>query len=832
VSLALARQRARTLADVRYEFDLTVPPHAGTPLSGTLTIELTRRGSGPVVLDFAGPADGVRGVVLDGRAIDADVVSEHIVVPVPGRDGRHRIAIEFRAGDGALNRTEDFLYTLFVPDRARTAFPCIDQPDIKARFTLTLTVPPGWTAVANAALAVADTTASGVRYRFHETAPLPTYLFAFVAGRFEVRSAVRDGRVLRMVHRETDPARLTRNADAIFDLHAEALDWLESYTGVPYPFEKFDFVAIPSFQYGGMEHPGAVLYRAGRLFLDEAPTQSELLGRASLIAHETAHMWFGDLVTMRWFDDVWMKEVFANFMAAKIVHPAFPTIDHELQFFLAHHPAAYAVDRTAGTNPIRQDLDNLAEAGSLYGAIIYQKAPIVMRQLEQLVGERALRDGLRAYLERFAFGTAQWSDLIAILDARTADDLARWSAIWVESAGRPRVDVRLDTAGDQIRRLELSQSDPAARGRLWPQTMSVVLGYADSIVRLPARLVARRVAVEGAPGRRAPLYVLPGADGRGYAEIRLDAAGRAGLSAWIAASPSPLVRAVGWMALWESVLAGETDPDDFIRHGLAALPGEAEELNAHLLLGLLDQAYWRYLSPRERRDAASGVEAALWAELERSETPSRKAACFESLVSLAVTQPTLARLEAVWSGESVLTDLPLGEQRLTALAEALALRDVPEAESILADQLARIENPDRRARLAFIVPALSEDAAVRDSVFESFRDPVNREREPWVLAALAYLNHPLRADHAVRYIRPALELVEEIQRTGDIFFPLRWLHAVLDGHQSEQAASTVTAFLEEHPDYPPRLRGKILQAADGLFRATASEAVPPELSQR
>src|SRR5205085_11252477 len=197
--------------------------------------------------------------------------------------------------------------------------------------------------------------------------------------------ALRNGRELRMFHRETDAAKVARNREALFDLHASALAWLEEYTAIPYPFEKLDFILIPSFQFGGMEHAGAILYNASSLMLDPSATQSQLLGRASLIAHETSHMWFGDLVTMRWFNDVWMKEVFANFMAAKIVNPSFPEINHELRFLLANYPAAYDVDRTPGTNAIRQPLDNLKDAGTLYGNIIYDKAPIVMRHLEAIL---------------------------------------------------------------------------------------------------------------------------------------------------------------------------------------------------------------------------------------------------------------------------------------------------------------------------------------------------------------------------------------------------------------------------------------------------------------
>src|SRR5688500_10187849 len=190
---------------------------------------------------------------------------------------------------------------------------------------------------------------------------------------------------------------------------------------------------IPSFHVSGMEHPGAILYNQERQLLDESATQNQLLDRASTIAHETAHMWFGNLVTMQWFNDVWMKEVFASFIGTKIVKPLFPKINHDLRFLMAY-PVAYSVDRTAGTHPIRQELENLNEAGSLYGEIVYAKAPIVMRQLELILGPDRLQDGLRVYLKEFQFRNATWLDLVRVLDERTALDLAAWSRAWVEEA--------------------------------------------------------------------------------------------------------------------------------------------------------------------------------------------------------------------------------------------------------------------------------------------------------------------------------------------------------------------------------------------------------------
>ena len=465
--------RAR-IADVRYELRFAVPVTMKEAVSGSVTIHFKLTDSSrPLALDFAGRADTIRDVRTTAGPITVEVRDEHVVIPASAlRTGANAVTLAFVSSDLALNRSPEFMYTLFVPARARLAFPCFDQPDIKARYRLTLDVPADWQAVSNGAETSRVPHGGAATVTFAETQPVSTYLFAFAAGRFQVEAAERNGRRFRMFHRETDAQKVARNRDAIFDLHTSALDWLERYTGVPYPFGKFDFVLVPSFQFGGMEHPGSIFYNASSMLLDPSATTNQQLGRASLIAHETAHMWFGDLVTMRWFDDVWMKEVFANFMAAKIVNPSFPQINHQLRFLYAHYPAAYDVDRTAGTNAIRQPLDNLNEAGSLYGAIIYQKAPIVMRQLEMIVSPDGLRDGLRDYLRRHAYGNASWPELIALLDRRTAEDLAAWSGAWVSEAGRPTVT----TERRQRRRDRAPAGGPGCpnAGLKWVQRLEVV----------------------------------------------------------------------------------------------------------------------------------------------------------------------------------------------------------------------------------------------------------------------------------------------------------------------------------------------------------------------
>jgi aminopeptidase N len=822
----LARERASVVSDVGYDLTFSIPARRSDPVTGRETLRFVLAAPHRIVLDFAHSKDRIRRLRVGGRDVPSAVFAdEHVIVPAEATTaGVNDVEIEFVAGDEALNRSDDFMYTLFVPARAHLAFPCFDQPDLKARFRLTLSAPAGWQVVANGAEEGPATPDGTVR--FAETAPLPTYLFAFAAGRFTVETAMRDGRELRMFHRETDAAKVARNRDAIFDLHAKAIAWLEDYTGIRYPFGKFDFVLIPSFQFGGMEHPGAIFYNASSLMLDESATENQFLDRASTIAHETSHMWFGDLVTMRWFDDVWMKEVFANVMAAKIVNPSFPQVNHELRFLMDNYPAAYGVDRTAGANPIRQPLENLDEAAQLYGPIIYEKAPIVMRQLEAITGADAFRDGLREYLKTFSYGNATWNDLIRILDPRTPEDLAAWSHQWVEERGRPSIATTLRVAGNRITSLSLHVTDSMGRGLVWPQRLRVTLGYPGGDVDLPVFIRGATTDVPAAAGRPAPLYVLPAGGGLGYGLFVLDDTSRVYLRDHVEDVPDALTRGAAWVTLWDNMLEHRVAATAFLDAAARALPHETDEQNIQRVLGYVESAFWRFLPSAERQARSAVLEGVLRAGLDRATTTSEKAAWFNAYRDVVLTPGGVAWLTRLWRHDETIRGLPLSETDDIRTAEELAVRDAPGWAGILQQQLERTKNPDRQARFRFVMPALSADPAVRAQAFERLRDVANRRREPWVTESLTYLNHPLRSPGSRRYVRPALEMLREIQRTGDIFFPTNWIQATLGGHRSGVVAAQVRAFLAEQKDYPQRLRWIVLTAADPLFRAADAASSP------
>jgi aminopeptidase N len=327
------------------------------------------------------------------------------------------------------------------------------------------------------------------------------------------------------------------------------------------------------------------------------------------------------------------------------------------------------------------------------------------------------------------------------------------------------------------------------------------------------------VTVVGAAGLPAPLYVLPTGGGWAYGAFVLDTTTLDYLTRSLPDIADPLTRGAAWVTMWDALLAHQVAPVAFVELAARALPREGDEQLTSRVLGYLGGAWWHYLPAAERQARAGNVERLLRAGLTNAKTTSQKASWFGALRNVFSTTETTAWMRRVWEKQEAIAGLPLAEPDYITLAQELAVREVEDWRDILSTQLARIENPDRKGRFQFVMPALSADPAERDRWFQSLRDVNNRRREPWVLDGLDYLHHPLRAAASAQYVKPSLEMLVEIQKTGDIFFPTRWMNTTLGGHTSAAVAATVREFLQSLPaDYPPRLRNTIYIAADELFR--------------
>ncbi|MBE0663936.1 MAG: hypothetical protein IH597_15875 [Bacteroidales bacterium] len=819
VSIELAQYRAKNISEVHYDLWFNIPENPEEAITGKAIIHFKHRKSlHGINLDFQPGADQVSNVVVNGNASDFTYMNQHILIPsdyiIPARN---KIELEFISSNQALNRSDDFMYTLFVPDRASTAFPCFDQPDLKATFNLTLDVPESWTAISNGPLTGEESANGRKELHFSMQQPISTYLFAFAAGEFQRLTNSNGERSITVFHREPDQEKLERNADRIFRQHFESLAWLEEYTGIPYPYQKFDIAVIPGFQYSGMEHPGAIWYRDDRLMLDESAPLTQQLRKASLIAHETAHMWFGNLVTMKWFDDVWLKEVFAGFMADKMIEPQFQEINHELQFMLSHYPRAYSIDRSAGTHPIKQQLLNMNQAGSLYGPVIYNKAPIIFRQLEEIMQPDNFREAVQEYLLSFSHANADWIDLAEIFDSHSDKNISKWSQAWVYGKGMPRIEYEIETeVRTQEKTLKIKQVNAAEMNPFPSQLLSAGMVYASGSVQQNIWFDKPELTVSMPEAKRLPLCISLNGGGMGYGYFPTSDQDKEFLMQNINDISNENLRAALFINIHEDFLNTGLSKEVYFELLFEALDTETNAQILNYLTNNLVIMHRNFLNRENHHVFISRTEALLWEKLVTVPNESKQV-FLDAWLVVARSQESINQMIGLYNKTTEVPGFSISDQNLTVLACEIALRS-ENGKEILEKELQRIENPDRKKKLEFIMPALSGNQAERDGFFESLKKPENRNPEPWVLEALNYLHHPLRDGGSVKYIAESLEMLEEIQRTGDIFFPKNWLDATLSNYQIVEVAELVNSYLDSHPELSESLTLKVLQSADLLFR--------------
>ena len=810
VSKELATVRAREINNISYRISFEIPLRLTQDITFIDTIRFNRNTTTDLQLDFQGTLQ-TGASRINGKLRPLQVIDEHIVIPGKWlHKGYNEIVLAGTSENKSLNRSADYLYTLFVPDHARSVFPCFDQPDLKAHFSLTLTVPEGWKVLSNAPGKRLNKSANTVYkndiYTFSQTEKIPTYLFSFTAGKFRTRKAMRDGRELEALYRETDPQK-TAQLDKIFDEIAFSLRWLERYTNIPYPFKKYGFAILPGYQFGGMEHPGAIQYRDRTLFLGPNPTPDEELKRLELIAHETAHMWFGDLVTMRWFDDVWTKEVFANLMASKIAREQFPEINHDLNFLKSYQTRAISTDRTEGTHPIQQSLANLNRAGLLYGNIIYHKAPVMMLKLEQRMGESAFRKGLQCYLKRFSYGNATWDSLIQILDSvKPEAALPAFSEIWVKQKGMPTIVCQYTNG-----KIRITQTDPFGRGLVWPQQFVVGAVYRDSLCRIPQNVEAGHCETLLS---NEPLTLFSNYDGSGYGRfLTADQSQTEALAAWFTQPETS--RFALMMTLYENYLARNINSKHAFQYLFRGFLDERNDLIASTCIDYLRRISVEmpsYGTPDNRRMDA---ERNLWTYGYHHKLPSVRKKILQVLGTSAVAPDIISKIYEIWKTQA---DSSITVNDYTHIAYHLAIMLPTQWQEILDVQRTRLKNTDQTREFDFVSRACTPDTLVQRQLFDSLLQRENRSVEPWAQSMLALLNASTREPHSNRYLWPGLDALQDVQKTGDIFFPGYWLSALLAGHKSIEAKQIVQQWIAAHPHYPVSLMNKLKENAYYLLR--------------
>jgi|CXWL01.1.fsa_nt_gi aminopeptidase N len=792
VSLELAQWRAKQYRDLRYALRIQLVEGADV-LRGKLEVSVTvPRRPVDLILDWHGKP--VRDLRVNDVPVNPEYVNEHLVV---GRKhlkgGRNTLQLEFESpvavSGSAVTRYQDredgseYLYTLLVPADARTLFPCFDQPDLKARFSLEMEIPAGWKAIANApALEELQT-----RIKFKETEPISTYLFAFAAGPFETLRADKDmGDPVRLFVRRARQEAAKTHAGEVLRLNREATAYFERYFDRKFPFAKYDLVLLPEFPYGGMEHAGATFLNEERVLFPAPPSATDLLRRAQLIFHETSHQWFGDLVTMRWFDDLWLKEGFANFMAAKATEALLPEFDAWTAFH-ALKTSAVRTDGTRGTTAIRYPLKNLAGAKSAYGAIVYSKGPAVLRQAEFYLGEEVFQRAVRDFVKRHDYAAAGWQDLVRAFERASGKKLDRWAGAWVQRRGMPTVRV-VDG--------RLGQQDALGEKGIWPMKLRIWDSGRTQDVFLEGKSAKIKTGQQ---------LVFPNHGDFGYGRFLLDAQGIRTVLDTPFEAGSTLLQAQLVEALWESVRDAELAPGRFLSYAVYRLPRTRDDIALSALLARLEAAFRRYLNDAQRDAVAVAIERSL---READASGSRKLLLTRAFIELAWSPEGLDELKRM------LGDASLASRDRFRIIQRLGLRGDPQAGALLAAQVAADRSDDGR-RYAYAAGAAP--AAAKLALFRAFVED-KALPEGWIEAALGTLNAPEQAQHTRQYLAEALAQLPELKRTRKIFFVGNWLAAFIGGQTGKEALADVEAFLQRN-DVDADLRLKVLEAIDGLERA-------------
>jgi aminopeptidase N len=823
ISRALATRRAATIHDVRYALDLDVTRN--DTARGTIRISFALTRPGDVVIDFRGPklSDVMVNAVAPG-----ELDWNHAHVRIPGgltKTGVNVVAARFTtliapAGAPIIHfhdetDSRDYLYTLLVPSDANALFPCFDQPDLKARLTLQLTVPQAWTAIANGkSLAIRAAVASSI-FKFEETEPLPTYLFAFAAGPYQAfAGGPRSTPLLVRASRAHEV-----EVDSLQDQVSSALGSLARYFGVPYPFQQFQYMLAPAFPFGGMEHPGVTMFNEESFIYREPPTLNQRLGRRATIYHEVAHQWFGDYVTMRWFDDLWLKEGFATYMAAKM-----QDLEHLpnpwMSFYLRNKPAAYDVDLTAGTTPIWQQLGNLDQAKSNYGAIVYNKAPGVLKQLNYLVGDSAFRSGVHRFLVTHPYGNATWRDLLSAIGAAAGQSLDAWGRQYILRPGMPVIEQRLDIAGGTIRRLRLIQrpAQPALSGTgPWPiRTQVALVRHGAPPTFLSVTLRADTTDVPAAAGLPAPDFVFANANDYAYALVLPDSASTTYLEQHIGSVSDVFLRAMLWGALWDLVRDARLEPGRFVAAAMRELPDETDEQIAAGIVGRLRRSVEAYFSTTGRDSIQPRAEGIL---LSMASDPRRtygiRKSALDAYIDLASTPTAVAKLDA-WLDSTTAAGLPLRQPSRWSIVTRLVATAAPTANRRFTDEDRRDTTAGGKRR-AFVAGAARPDSATKRAYFERYLGDSTLNEE-WVTASLRAFNDPDQSALTLPYVGPAIDSLPWIQRNRRIFFLGSWLNAFVGGQRSASALGVIDDYLASHPKLPVDLRQKILQTRDELER--------------
>ena len=829
--------RARLLSEVRYgvEVDLSGPSSELFGSVATVRFRCAEPGAS-TFLDLG--ARSVEAIELNGRQLPAGAFDDgRVQLDNLAAENQVRVAATCAYEHSAvgLHRFEDpvdgnvYVYNHFEPYGARV-FACFDQPDLKAEFELAVRAPAGWRVLSNGAPAgAAEPLPDGsARWSFEPTRPIPTYIMVLAAGPWHGVSQRHGDLDLGLWCRRSLAPHL--DADEFLEVTKQGFDFFHRTFAYPYPFgRKYDQVLVPEMG-GAMEHVGCVTYSEEFVFRSRV-TDATREVRANVILHELAHMWFGNLVTMRWWDDLWLNESFASFISVYAQVAATRFKGGWVTFAQTEKNWAYEQDQLPSTHPIAAEVPDTDTVLTNFDGITYAKGAAVLRQLVAWVGEHAFTEGLRAYFRRHEFGNTDLRDFLAALEEASGRDLRPWSRAWLERAGVNTLESSLDLAGSghaaPVRAFTIRQEAPAEHHVLRPHRVTVGLYDRDGDglslrKRLELDVVDDAVPVPELAGLPAPDVALLNDADLTYAKVRLDPRSQAALSDGLGSLRDPLARTVGWGMFWDMVRDAELPTRDYLRLVLRHAQDEPEVGVLQDVLAKLCHAIDLYGDPGARTARRTRLAEVALAALDRAAPgDDLQLAWARSLIATATVSEHLDLLRGLLDGSAAVEGLVVDTDLRWAIVRNLAAAGAAD-ERLITDEQQR-DPTEAGRRHAVRARAACPSAAAKAAAWEAVTGPVTP-------------SHPLLDAYASGFHQPGQEALLEpyAERFFDVLGGLRErrdLESVLafTGRMyprllvGEPVIAMTEAWLAANPDAGP-VRRRLIERTDSVRRALRARA--------
>ncbi|AVH58731.1 MULTISPECIES: aminopeptidase N [Streptomyces] len=786
-------------------------------------------------------ASSVTAVSLNGQDLDPVEVFDGSRIRLEDLAAENELVVDAqcaysRTGEG-MHRFVDpedgevYLYTQYEPADARRVFANFEQPDLKAPFRFEVRAPEGWTVWSNGAGELTD----GV-WRFAETKPISTYITAVVAGPYHhvtdtYTRTFGDGTTLEiplgaMCRKGLAPH---FDSDDVFLVTKQGLDFFHDHFDYPYPFGKYDQAFVPEYNLGAMENPGLVTFREEFIFRGQV-TQASYEGRANVILHEMAHMWFGDLVTMEWWDDLWLKESFADFMGAFSLVGATRFKNGWITFANRRKAWAYRADQLPSTHPITADIHDLQDAKLNFDGITYAKGASVLKQLVAYVGQDAFLEGARRYFKRHAYGNTRLGDLLAALEETSGRDMAAWARSWLQTAGVNSLtpQVILNAEG-RIAELSVLQEAPESHPELRPHRVGLGLyrrsleGTLERYARAEVDVDGPRTVVAELTGAEAPDLVLVNDDDLTYCKIRFDEGSLATLRERLGEITDPLARALCWSALWNLTRDALMPARDFIDLVLRFAGGESDIGVLQMLHAWANSALTHYAVPDWRDEGGRLLAEGALRELRLAEPGSQHQLTWARFfATVASSEADLQLLQGLLEGTAKIDGLEVDQELRWAFLGPLAAHGVADEAAITAE-LARDDTASgkrHQIRCLAARPSAAVKAQAWAAVVES--DALSNAL---VEATIAGFTQPSQRELLAPYVAKYFDAIVRVWAERSIQIGMDVVKGLFPALEDTQETLDATdAWLTAHEDAAPALRRLVLEARDDLARGLRGQA--------